>query len=48
MFYAMYNSFRAEEDKFAFSNGNQADPSKPFIDLFINENTNEKLQWKAT
>jgi hypothetical protein len=44
MFYAIYNSFRSEEEKFAFSDGNLADPSKSFIDLFINKDTNEKFR----
>ena len=44
MFYAIYNSFRSEEEKFAFSDGNLADPSKSFIDLFINKDTNEKFK----
>ena len=44
MFYAIYNSFRSEEEKFAFSDGNLADPSKSFIDLFINKDTTEKFR----
>ena len=44
MFYAVYNSLRSEEEKFAFSDGNLADPSKSFIDLFINKDTNEKFR----
>ena len=38
-----YNYFRTEEEKFAISDGNLSDQSKSFVDLFINENTNEKF-----
>ena len=42
MFYAIYKSFRTEEEEFAFSDRNLVDPSESFIDLFINE----EFRWR--